>query len=205
VEALTVRVEIGVAGRTMVGEAASGDRHVVRRDGSRALIAVVDGLGHGESAVAAAEAAVRTLESNGSHELVPMVLRLHERLRGTRGVVVSLAIVDLEARRLHWLGVGNVAGVLAHRVAGDKRAPHEGLVPMGGIVGSNLPPLCPVSLPIAAGDTLVFATDGIDVDFDGSIVAAMPAQRLAQIILATHGRPQDDALVLVARFVEDTR
>jgi negative regulator of sigma-B (phosphoserine phosphatase) len=203
VEAVRRRIEIGVASMTMAGETESADRHMVREDGSRTLIAVVDGLGHGNGAVRAAVTAVASLESEPLAPLVPMVLRLHDRLRGTRGVVLSLAVADLAAGQLQWLGVGNVAGVLVHRTAGARREPQENLVPLGGIVGSNLPPLSPVTLPIEAGDTLVFATDGVDVAFDGSIAAAMPAQRLAQVILATYGRPKDDALVLVARFSED--
>jgi hypothetical protein len=202
VEAVRLRLEVGVASRTMAGETASADRHVVREVGDSAMIAVVDGLGHGDGAVRAALAAVASLESEPMMPLVPMAMRVHERLRGTRGVVMSLAIADVQAGRLQWLGVGNVAGVLVHRVSGGRR-PLESLVPLGGIVGSNLPPLSPMSLPVEPGDTLVFATDGVDVAFDGSIAAAMPAQRLAQVILATYGRPKDDALVLVARFAEE--
>ena len=199
---MSLRLEVGVASRTMAGEPESADRHVVREEDSRALIAVVDGLGHGDGAVQAALAAVASLESAPMAPLVSTSMRVHDRLRGTRGVVMSLAIVDLRSARLQWLGIGNVAGVLVHRAAAARRPP-DSLVPLGGIVGSNLPPLSPVSLPVEAGDTLVFATDGGDVAFDGSIAAAMPAQRLAQVILATYGRPKDDALVLVARFAED--
>ena len=38
--------------------------------------------------------------------------RCHDRLRATRGVVMSLASLDQERGILTWLGVGNVAGVV---------------------------------------------------------------------------------------------
>ncbi|HMJ58707.1 MAG TPA: hypothetical protein VK467_06195, partial [Gemmatimonadales bacterium] len=52
----------GVATVAMQGESESGDLHMVRAVKDGVLIAVVDGLGHGEEAAAAARMAVGTLE-----------------------------------------------------------------------------------------------------------------------------------------------
>jgi len=196
------RIEVGTAAASAVGEIASGDRHVVKQSGSSALVAVVDGLGHGEAAIRAALAAVGSLESQAITGLPAMVTRLNEQLRGTRGVVISMAIIDLATGRLHWVGVGNVAGVVVRGI-GPAAGRRESLVTTPGIVGSNLPALRPSSLQLDVGDTLVFATDGVDEMFENSVVPGMPVQRLAQHLLAAHGQQRDDCLVFVARLVED--
>jgi hypothetical protein len=57
------------------------------------------------------------------------------------------------------------------------------------------------SLAIVPGDTLVFATDGVDAAFERDLNGRVPVQPLAQRLLAVHGRGSDDALVLVVRIV----
>jgi hypothetical protein len=78
----------------------------------------------------------------------------------------------------------------------------SGLVTRGGVVGAQLPPLKAAVVPVARGDTLVFATDGIAREFSENLSLEPPPQELANRILARHGRPTDDALVVVARFLD---
>src|SRR2546428_12006154 len=54
-------VEWGVASQTLAGEVQSGDKHVVKSFPHGALLAAIDGLGHGEEAAAAANMAGRGL------------------------------------------------------------------------------------------------------------------------------------------------
>ena len=51
---------------------------------------------------------------------------------------MTLAWFDLDAGRLAWTGVGNVEGRLVHAGSGP-RAPTEGALTKGGVVGYNLP------------------------------------------------------------------
>ena len=88
-------------------------------------------------------------------------LRCHERLRDTRGVVLSLGLFATGS--LTWLGVGNVDGVLVRSGSG---APEQLLV-RSGVVGRRLPSLELSRLTVARGDTLILATDGIDQGFAG--------------------------------------
>jgi negative regulator of sigma-B (phosphoserine phosphatase) len=75
------------------------------------------------------------------------------------------------------------------------------MVQLGGVVGHALPALHVESLAIVPGDTLVFATDGVDAAFERDLNGRVPVQPLAQRLLAVHGRGSDDALVLVVRIV----
>ncbi|PYO96595.1 MAG: stage II sporulation protein E (SpoIIE) [Gemmatimonadetes bacterium] len=198
-------IEWGVASLALPGEAQSGDLHLVKPIGGGVLVAVVDGLGHGAEAATAARNAVAALERHATESPAPLIERCHRALRGTRGVVMSVAVLARPERSLTWVGVGNVEGLLLYGDgAARSGAPRESLVTRGGIVGSELPRLHPVVLPIARGDTLIFATDGIREGFaEGLLLEATP-QQLADQILTRHGKGTDDALVLVARYLGGT-
>src|SRR5207245_2030712 len=84
-------LEWGVATLTLAGQLESGDLHLVREVGGGVLVAVVDGLGHGEEAAAAARLAVTTLDQFAPEPIASLVQRCHEALRGTRGAVMSVA------------------------------------------------------------------------------------------------------------------
>jgi len=60
-------------------------------------------------------------------------------------------------------------------------------------------------LPISRGDTLVFVTDGIYSDFVLNLSALEAPQKSADRILAEHRRGNDDALVLVTRYLENQK
>jgi len=190
----------GVATLALEGQTESGDLHLVRpvRDG--VLVAVVDGLGHGEEAAAAARLAVTTLEQYAEEPPLSLLQRCHLALKGTRGVVMSLARFDAPRGTMTWLGVGNVEGVL-HHADWSERSARASLVTRGGIVGSEVPAVQAAVIPIGAGDTLVFATDGIGRDFVADVSARDEPQRLADQILARYGKGTDDALVLLARYL----
>ena len=195
-------IDWGVASLALPGETQSGDLHFVKQVGTGALVAAVDGLGHGAEAAIAARAAVAALERHATESPVPLIERCHRALHGTRGVVMSVAAFGRPDQSMTWLGVGNVEGLLLQgdgaARSGSGRAT---LVTRGGIVGSELPRLHPVVLPIAPGDTLIFATDGIREGFAEGLAPEATPQQLADQILARHGKGTDDALVLVARYV----
>ena len=195
-------IEWGVASRALPGEALSGDLHFVKQVATGAVVAVLDGLGHGAEAATAARAAVTALDRHASESPIPLFERCHRALQGTRGVVMSVATFTRRDRSMTWLGIGNVEGLLLY---GDGAArsgsPRASLVTRGGIVGSELPRLHPVVLPIAPGDTLIFATDGIREGFADGLPPEAAPQQLADQILARHGKGTDDALVLVARYL----
>ena len=195
-------IDWGVATLTLPGERESGDLHLVKPVRAGVLVSVVDGLGHGAEAAAAARAAVAALSRHAQESVLPLLQRCHQALAGTRGAVVSVALFDRADGSMTWLGVGNVEGVLLYADAGGRRG-RERLVTRGGIVGSELPPLRAEVLAVAPGDTLVLATDGIQSGFADELTVDAPPQQLADQILARSGKSTDDALVLVARYVGD--
>lgn len=193
-------IDWAVAGSVLPGQTESGDLHLVRPSQDGALVAVVDGLGHGGEAAEAARIAVGSLERDGTGTVISLVRRCHELLAGTRGVVMSVAAFNTRDETLTWIGVGNVEGVLLRAQAVSPR--REPLLLRGGVVGVRLPALSASIVPVMRGDTLIFATDGIETEFAlAPFVPDDPPQSLADHILAHWGRRTDDALVLVARWV----
>jgi phosphoserine phosphatase RsbX len=192
-------VEYGVAKSILPGQGESGDRHLVCCAGEGILIAAIDGIGHGEEAANAAEAAISILKARPEDPVISLVESCHEGLRSTRGVVLSLASIDPKHGMMTWLGVGNVQVVLM-RAGAQRGSVEEVLLLRGGVVGSQLPALQAAVRPIRKGDTLVFATDGIGGEFVEGLSALESPQRAADKILKLHGRGNDDALVLVVRL-----
>ena len=192
-------VEYGVAKFALPGQGRSGDHHLLRCTRNGVLIAAIDGIGHGEEAANAAKAAASILNARVSEPIISLVEKCHEELRPTRGVVLSVASIDPEHGMMTWLGVGNVQGVLV-RTEAKKANVQEVLLLRAGVIGSQLPPLQAAVLPIAQGDTLFFATDGIRNDFAESLSARENPQRAADRILKEYGSGNDDALVLVSRL-----
>jgi phosphoserine phosphatase RsbX len=194
-------IECGVASYVLPGQSESGDRHLVRQRPGSVLIAAIDGLGHGDEAAIAAKTAVSILEASAEDSVIALIHEVHEGLRSTRGVVMSLASIDPGQGLLSWAGVGNVVGVLLRRRG--RKVSLEELLLRAGVVGSQLPALQTQTSPMAKGDTLIFATDGIRPEFaDGLSVLEAP-QRLVDKIMGNCCRGNDDALVIATRYVEN--
>jgi len=190
-------LEWSVATAVMPGEIESGDRHVVCPLPDGVLVAVIDGLGHGVEAAAAARVAADVLEEHAGAPVAALVERCHDSLRRTRGATLSLATISTRARLLTWAGIGNIEGVLRRARPG---LPDEQLLLSNGVVGSHMPPLRASVLELGRDDLLVFTTDGVAPDVARTLPlrGALPA--IANAALARGNKGIDDALVLLVRY-----
>ncbi len=191
--------EWGVAMRPLAGQVVSGDQYLITPSPGGVLVAVLDGLGHGQEAARAGEVAVSILKKNASQPLTSLITICHTALLKTRGVVMSLASFDLDHRTMSWLGVGNVEGLLLRSKEGLPQA-HEDLLLRGGVVGYQIPSLRQAVLPVREGDLLVFATDGIRSNFFEGLSPDDSPQENADRVLNRFGKETDDALVFILRF-----
>ena len=94
------RLELGVAERALAGEFRSGDRAVLVVYEGGALVAAIDGLGHGGDAADAAAAAAEVLSAHPDDDPVHLIEACHRALARGRGAVMTLAWFDLEQGRL---------------------------------------------------------------------------------------------------------
>jgi len=184
----------------MPSEYTSGDRGLaVDLDGKAALFGVVDGLGHGPEAAAAALRAVDAVKAASSQRLEVLLQLCHRVLEGTRGVSMSLARIDFATNTLTWTGVGNVtAELVAKAPIGTQVRASARLT--GGIVGYRIPEIRPAQvLSMRPGDLLVLSTDGIAENYLDHIDFAASAVIIAEELLGKHAKETDDAMVLTAR------
>ncbi len=193
-------IEWGFATMPLRGEAVSGDKYTIKPFPNGLLIAVVDGLGHGHEAAAASDIAIAMLDTYAHEPIILLVRRCHEALRGTRGVVMSIASFNLPDRTMTWLGIGNIEGILLREDANAVPS-RKSLLLRGGVLGYQLPPPKESVIPVMPGDTLIFATDGIRSGFEKNIKLSDKPQQIASNIMAQFNRGTDDALVLVIRFI----
>ncbi len=193
-------VEWGVATRCRRGEASNGDLAVVTMLPDGALVAGIDGLGHGSEAAHAARQAAEVVRESPTRDLVRLIERCHASLRGTRGAAISLAFVCPSKSRMTWLGVGNVEGRV---LSGDPAAtqPKRSLALGRGVPGHELPTVKAATSDLEPGDVLVLATDGIEVAFADRLEVSGSAQTISERILADHGKTSDDALVVTVRYL----
>jgi serine/threonine protein phosphatase PrpC len=193
-------LDCGVAALPIKGQQVSGDRSVVQCFPGGILLAVIDGLGHGLEAAEAANAAERILRAHPQEPVISLFRECQERLRISRGVVMSAVSFDTGHGLITWLGVGNVRGIL-QRSGNCSHSSREELLLRAGVVGGRIPPLQAAVLPVSPGDTLLLASDGIRGEFAQEPAYSEAPQRTAEFILSTYARGNDDALVLVARVV----
>lgn len=194
-----LRIETAFATLPHPGQAESGDLSLSKRVGKGTLVAVVDGLGHGQEAASSAHAAIGAVDRYSREPLLDQVRRCHDALVGMRGVVLGLAFLDPQSATMTWLGVGNIGGVLLRADQASKPA-RVSLVPNAGFIGAE--PTHPTTrvVSLALGDTVILYSDGIKDGFTESVVLANTPQEIADFIIARHVKGNDDALVLVARY-----
>ena len=191
-------LEWAQASRALQGQSQIGDVAWSRLSGGRFRVAVIDGLGHGHEAAAAAALAERCLAGLVGEDVEASYAALDHALARSRGAAISLADVDLVTGDLAWAGVGNVEGALLR--ARDPRSERERLLLQSGIVGCRLPRVHSRKLKVEPGDWLIFHTDGVDGLVLRDLSPDWPLQGNADRLLASHARVTDDALIWLGRF-----
>ena len=193
-------IEWGFAELPLPGQSESGDRCVVQVVNGRATLAVIDGLGHGGEAAIASRSAVEVLESHAGDGIMPLFQRCHARLRTTRGAAMTVARYDSAARKLKWLGAGNVRAILL-RATPEGATERRDLLIYSGTVGVRLPTVEVLRIDAQPGDVLVLATDGVHNGFESALRRGEDPQAQAERLLGSYHNRTDDALILVARIL----
>lgn len=190
-------VTSGYAMRPLAGESVCGDHCGVWIADEYVVLAVADGLGHGEAAAQAAGAAISCIEENLGCSCEEIFARCDERLVGTRGAALAVVIVEPTLRRLTVATVGNIR-VLLLRESCELR-----LDGGRGIVGAGFKNLVPETLALYDGNVLTMFSDGLDEfpvlrKYFGD--RSSSAQDQAETILEQCAHAADDAAVLVYRY-----
>jgi serine/threonine protein phosphatase PrpC len=163
----------------------NGDAFVIKRWSASALVAVIDGLGHGQYAHRAAQAARQYVEMHFDQPLDAIFRGVGRTCRATRGVVMALVRFDFAGDdiRFSFASVGNIET----RVFGGANG-QQFIVPRG-IVSGNAPHPRVTDHRWDPGTVMVLHSDGVTArwgwaDFPGLTreLATPMAQRLLRTL-----------------------
>jgi hypothetical protein len=189
-------IEVASFARPCLGERVSGDTVVIEHREDILFLAIVDALGHGPEANAVANRAERFLRNGWSSDILDTLQRLHSELKGTIGAAAGLCLVDSVSRDVRYTGIGNT--VL--RTFGSQATR---LISTDGIIGSRFRTPALQAAPLNESGIMLLYTDGVSDRFDVEQYPQMryhSASAIAHKIVASFGKPYDDATCLAMRY-----
>jgi len=202
------RLEIGAATMAHPKMLVNGDAFVIKNWDNSSLLAVVDGLGHGQFAHRAAQKARHYIETHYDQELASLFRGVGRECRATRGVVMAIARFDWwrEAgselqTKLRLASVGNIET----RFFGMSKPAH--FIVRRGVIGLNAPPPVVAEMDWEPEAVLVMHSDGLRSRWtwdDYPALQSLPAAQSAQLLLRSLKKEEDDATVLVAKSKNDS-
>lgn len=186
----------GVISQEKSGEPVCGDGWAVLQGRGRIVVFVVDGLGHGPDAAAAARAAIESVQKNAQRDGPQIMDAVHNALRPTRGGAAAVALLQPESELCGFCGVGNIAGSI--RSAGVTRS----MVSHNGTLGHQVRKIQEFQYPFPKGSMLIMHSDGLATHWDLAAYPGIENRHPALVSAALyrdHTRGRDDVTVLALR------
>lgn len=196
-----MKVIYGIKVEPIANEKECGDQYYIKEETNSTLIAVADGLGHGEEAALAAKTAMTVINLHADKPLKKIIEICHDALQLTRGA--ALTVVRVAQQEISWAGIGNVMVAHYHADVFSKNNNPLLLLSQPGIVGYNLPEVHVSTFKVNIDDILIFFTDGILEKFIQSFIINYRAspQNIADHIFKNFRNMNDDSLILVSRLI----
>jgi anti-sigma regulatory factor (Ser/Thr protein kinase) len=189
--------DIGVVRVAKRGESACGDDwSLICGDDGRAVLAVADGLGHGQSAADASRRAVDVAAERAADQPATIVAHVHSALRSTRGAALAVAELVADGTSVRYAGIGNISASIVTR-GGSKS-----LVSHNGIAGHEMRKIQEFSYDWPSDALLVMHSDGVSARWDLSRYAGLSNRDpsvVAGVLYRDFSRGRDDALIVVVR------
>ena len=182
--------------RPCQGERVSGDAVVIRPLEGGLFVAIVDVLGHGPDAHQLALRIDAYLTRYASSDVLGLMKRLHEHVKGTRGAAAGLCAIDAAEGRVVYAGTGNT--VLRRFGRTDTR-----LVSHDGVLGQNMRTPRVQTLQLEKGDLVVLYTDGVRDRFtaeDYPGVVQHDPKDVVRTLIERFGKDYDDAACIAVRY-----
>ena len=195
-EAFDDQLSVGAICKPMAGETRCGDGWGCELLADRCILVLVDGLGHGTGAAAAAELAVASMRQHRTKAPAAIVENAHNALRATRGAALAVAEVDLSQRSLRYCGVGNISATI---VTGDNL---RHLVSYNGTAGHEARKIVEFSYPWSANALLIMHSDGLMTRWNLQAYPGLLQRHpslIAGVLYRDFVRGRDDVTVLAAK------
>jgi anti-sigma regulatory factor (Ser/Thr protein kinase) len=187
---------VGALAVPMRGEPVCGDDWAVCAGRGRLTALVVDGLGHGADAAAAAHAAVEVVHAHPQLGAAALMEQIHNALRPTRGAAAAVAVLNAAMGVCTYCGVGNISATLH---AGGKA---RSMVSHNGILGHQVRKMVEFTYPLQDHALCILHSDGLSARWSleryPGLASRHPAL-VAAVLYRDFRRVRDDATVLALR------
>ncbi len=140
-------------------ETECGDTGIIKEFDNNVFIGIVDVLGHGTEAYKLAVICRDFLEKNYRKDLIEIMKSFHDYLKGSRGAVAGLCLLDINSGILKYVGMGNIT---ARKFGLNPLR----LVPRDGIIGDAIKTSKEETIKLSDGDVFVLYTDGVKEHFE---------------------------------------
>ena len=186
--------EVGAINNPLRGEMISGDGWCVHETENGIAVTIVDGLGHGPLANQAAIKALHVFAENYDANVVEVMEKVHEDLRGSRGAAVYL--LSTQGNEINYVGVGNVSAVLTAPVKSKV------LSSQNGTAGLHIGKIKALQEEWRIGDYFIFHSDGLSSrwsldNYPG--IRDKHASLISAVLFRDFDRGTDDTTVVVVR------
>jgi len=176
-----------------------GDAGVIKEFEGKIFFALIDVLGHGRTAHTLAVTAQEFLEKNYNREPVEIIKGLHGHIKGGRGLVAGIGLLDLKTNLLKYAGMGNISLKICD--LGSRNFKH--IISKDGIMGYTISTPRQETVKFSGKEVVVVYTDGIKehfglegcpnlLDKDAKIIAIQIIQKFS--------RKTDDAACIVIKY-----
>ncbi|HCL89828.1 MAG TPA: hypothetical protein DHW70_00650 [Candidatus Atribacteria bacterium] len=175
-----------------------GDAGVIKEFEGKIFFALIDVLGHGREAHELAVIAQEFLEKNYNREPVEIIKSLHEHIRGSRGLVAGIGLMDLEKNLLKYSGVGNIS----LKICDSSSRNFKSIISRDGIMGYTISTPRLETVKFSEKEVIILYTDGIKEHFGLKSCTKLidkDAKTIAIQIIQKFSRRSDDAACLVIK------
>jgi anti-sigma regulatory factor (Ser/Thr protein kinase) len=195
-EAMSGGLDFGSVCVPRRGERLCGDAWAAAAADGGVLVVVVDGLGHGPEAAAAAGEAIRIFRQRRSGDPGGLLAEIHAGLKSTRGAAAAAALLDSDRREIRYAGIGNISAAVFTGTESRSMVSHN------GTVGHEMRRIQEFAYPWPAGALVIMHSDGLQTHwrldrYEGA-VARHPGV-IAGLLYRDFNRGRDDVTVLGIR------
>jgi len=180
------------------GEKVCGDGYYIKQNSKGFQIFVGDGLGHGEGANEAVEAAIKAFRQSIETDPSIILRDIHSSVKKTRGLVATIASVDYKSEVWNICGIGNINTRIYSGLENKTYTSYN------GIIGHNIPrTMNNTILPYKKHQTIIMHSDGLKTRWNlndlTSIIKHGP-EIIASALYKENVRGTDDATIMVGKI-----
>jgi anti-sigma regulatory factor (Ser/Thr protein kinase) len=190
--------DFGVVNVCSPGEMVSGDGYFVKQSREGLLVFMADGLGHGMNAWEAAQEAISALQQCREESPAEMLRYIHPLVKKTRGLVATIAVLNLSSAQWKLCGIGNISTRIYTGLQCKNYTPYN------GIVGHNIPRTLNDSVvPVEKHQALVMHSDGLRTRWNLNELPALLKYNpslISGVLFKDNARRNDDMTILAGKI-----